>query len=185
MLNLFPQICTIFIIASGYYKSIKAQPDLVPDLELLQSSIILQDVPLRNLQCSSEEKCLTSSAYTIEAWQNLIFNGYRRLMRFSMRVINIGDVDFAPFYPRDRWIWHTCHNHFHSVETFALYDIVDRNGTRVAAGLKVYTVRFSNSKTHLPQQIYLQIAVAVAVSFHLSRTFKVEKFSFFSPFNFK
>lgn len=141
MPDIFRKSVFVLILYSGIQATLAQLfgfPDLVPDLELLQSSIFLQDVPLRNLICAREENCLSSSGYTAEAWQNIIFNGYRRLMKFSVRVINMGNADFLPHLPRERWLWHQCHNHFHSVEVFALYDLLDRGtGARVAEGHKV------------------------------------------------
>lgn len=134
MLGFSRQIVAIFLAILGTLTSVRAQPDLAPDLQMLDSSIFVQDVPLQNLICPRDENCLSNSASFGDTSQNSIFNQFRRLMRFSLRVINLGNTDFVPY---GRWIWHHCHAHFHSVEQFAFYEILDRNGGRVAAGLKV------------------------------------------------
>jgi lysyl oxidase-like protein 2/3/4 len=40
-------------------------PDLIPNLQALQDSVMLQDRPLYYLQCALEENCLSSSAYEV------------------------------------------------------------------------------------------------------------------------
>ncbi|BFY99027.1 hypothetical protein BsWGS_02067 [Bradybaena similaris] len=111
-------------------------PDLVPNLRAVEDSIRLQDQPLYYLRCAMEENCLSSSAYTIRntslAWRN----NMRRLLRFSTVVHNRGLADFRPYRPRGQWEWHACHMHYHSMEVFAHYDILDVNGTRLAEGSK-------------------------------------------------
>lgn len=110
-------------------------PDLVPNLQELQDSVRLQDRPLYYLQCALEENCLSSSAYVVRntsRWRN----AQRRLLRFSTVVHNRGNADFRPFVNKGQWQWHTCHMHFHSMEVFSHYDILDENGTRLAQGSK-------------------------------------------------
>ena len=50
----------------------------------------------------------------------------RRLLRFSVKIENRGLADFRPNVPRDQWIWHQCHKHHHSMETFSSYDIISK-----------------------------------------------------------
>ncbi|XP_055896709.1 lysyl oxidase homolog 2-like isoform X2 [Biomphalaria glabrata] len=111
-------------------------PDLVPNLRALEDSVRLQDQPLYYLRCSMEENCLSDSAYVVyntsSAWRSHL----RRLLRFSTVVHNRGLADFKPYLPRGQWQWHACHMHYHSMEIFAHYDIIDRNGTRLAQGSK-------------------------------------------------
>ncbi len=38
-------------------------PDLMPDVELLESSVYLHDQPLFYLQCAMEENCMARTAY--------------------------------------------------------------------------------------------------------------------------
>lgn len=100
----------------------------------------LQLVKLANLECAFEEKCLSSTAETYfqsgMKFKQARNENSRTLLRFSVNVLNFGNADFKPFVPRSEWVWHSCHNHFHSFEDFARYDILDRQGREVAEGHK-------------------------------------------------
>ncbi|XP_042217077.1 lysyl oxidase homolog 2-like isoform X2 [Homarus americanus] len=110
--------------------------DLVPDHIELARSAHLEDKQLFFLQCAMEENCLAASAVKSQD------SGYgwhletRRLMRFTARIVNQGDEAFRPFLPKQYWEWHACHMHYHSMEVFAHYDIIDSAGNRVAEGHK-------------------------------------------------
>ena len=76
-------------------------------------------------------------------------------MRFTTAISNIGNADFRPFIPKDAWQWHACHQvdklnyskqafsnikksqHYHSMEVFSHFEILDLNGNRVVEGHKV------------------------------------------------
>jgi len=111
-------------------------PDLRLNLLSLRTSIRLQDQPLHYLECSMEENCLAKSAYEVKATKANWRNMYRRLMRFSTVVKNVGTADFKPFKNRNQWEWHACHMHYHSMEVFAHYDLMDSAGNRLAEGSK-------------------------------------------------
>lgn len=110
--------------------------DLVPDHIELARSAHLEDKQLFFLQCAMEENCLAATAAVAQE------SGYgwhletRRLLRFTARIVNQGDEAFRPFLPKQHWEWHACHMHYHSMETFAHYDIMDEKGNRVAEGHK-------------------------------------------------
>ncbi|CAJ0923654.1 unnamed protein product, partial [Ranitomeya imitator] len=61
----------------------------------------------------------------------------RVLLRFPQRVKNRGTADFLPVKPRHSWEWHSCHQHYHSMDSFSQYDLLDSATHRkVAEGHK-------------------------------------------------
>ncbi|XP_077593295.1 protein-lysine 6-oxidase [Stigmatopora nigra] len=107
-------------------------PDLVLDPYYIQTAAYVQSVPMYNLRCASEENCLSSSAYSARDYDT------RMLLRFPQRVKNQGTADFRPSRPRYAWEWHSCHQHFHSMDEFSRYELLDATSERsVAEGHKV------------------------------------------------
>ncbi|XP_053311884.1 protein-lysine 6-oxidase-like [Spea bombifrons] len=96
-------------------------PDLVPDALFIQTSTYIQRAPLYNLWCAAEENCLARSAYssTVSGLSS------RVLLRFPQRVKNRGTADFLPVKPSHAWEWHSCHQHYHSMDSFSHYDLLD------------------------------------------------------------
>ncbi|XP_051838282.1 lysyl oxidase homolog 1-like [Antechinus flavipes] len=108
-------------------------PDLVPDPNYVQASTYVQRAHLYSLRCAAEEKCLASTAYSPEATDYDV----RVLLRFPQRVKNQGSADFLPNRPRHTWEWHSCHQHYHSMDEFSHYDLLDATtGRKVAEGHK-------------------------------------------------
>ncbi|KAM4635551.1 protein-lysine 6-oxidase [Polymixia lowei] len=108
-------------------------PDLVPDPYYIQASAYVQRVPMYNLRCAAEENCLSSSAYTA----SMRDYDTRMLLRFPQRVKNQGTADFLPSRPRYSWEWHSCHQHYHSMDEFSHYELLDSSSQRsVAEGHK-------------------------------------------------
>ncbi|KAM9848904.1 lysyl oxidase-like 5a [Aulostomus maculatus] len=106
-------------------------PDLVPDPYYIQAASYIQRVQMYALRCAAEENCLSRSAYH----QGDL--AYRVLLRFPQRVKNQGTADFLPTKPRHEWEWHSCHRHYHSMEAFSNYDLLDvSTGQKVAEGHK-------------------------------------------------
>nr|XP_020461580.1 protein-lysine 6-oxidase-like [Monopterus albus] len=106
-------------------------PDLVPDPYYIQASAYAQRVPMYNLRCAAEENCLSSSAHSARDYDS------RMLLRFPQRVKNQGTADFLPNRPRYAWEWHSCHQHYHSMDEFSHYDLLDAQTQRsVAEGHK-------------------------------------------------
>ncbi|KAF5905313.1 synphilin-1, partial [Clarias magur] len=106
-------------------------PDLIPDAYYVQTSTYIQRVPMYNLRCAAEEKCLTSSAAHARDYDT------RVLLRFPQRVKNQGTADFLPSRPRYAWEWHSCHQHYHSMDEFCHYDLLDASTqSKVAEGHK-------------------------------------------------
>uniref|UniRef100_A0A8D0GVT7 protein-lysine 6-oxidase n=1 Tax=Sphenodon punctatus TaxID=8508 RepID=A0A8D0GVT7_SPHPU len=108
-------------------------PDLVPDPNYVQASTYVQRAHLYSLRCAAEEKCLASTAYAADTTDYDV----RVLLRFPQRVKNQGTADFLPNRPRHNWEWHSCHQHYHSMDEFSHYDLLDAStGKKVAEGHK-------------------------------------------------
>ncbi|MFT7797363.1 protein-lysine 6-oxidase-like isoform X1 [Arapaima gigas] len=108
-------------------------PDLIPDPYYIQSTTYVQRAPMYSLRCAAEEYCLASTAYrsSVKDWDT------RVLLRFPQRVKNQGTADFLPSRPRYAWEWHSCHRHYHSMDQFSHYDLLERSTQRrVAEGHK-------------------------------------------------
>ncbi|XP_069555436.1 lysyl oxidase-like 5a [Brachyistius frenatus] len=102
-------------------------PDLVPDPYYIQAASYIQRVQMYALRCAGEENCLSSVSDL----------DYRVLLRFPQRVKNQGTADFLPVKPRHEWEWHSCHQHYHSMEAFSNYDLLDvSTEQKVAEGHK-------------------------------------------------
>ncbi|KAM9762457.1 lysyl oxidase-like 5a [Menidia menidia] len=108
-------------------------PDLIPDPFYIQAASYIQRVQMYALRCAAEENCLSRSAYH----PSVSDLDYRVLLRFPQRVKNQGTADFLPMKPRHEWEWHSCHQHYHSMESFSNYDLLDvSTGQKVAEGHK-------------------------------------------------
>ncbi|XP_045506497.1 lysyl oxidase homolog 2B-like [Colias croceus] len=110
--------------------------DLLLDTSAIERTAHLQDAPMFQLQCAMEENCLSKSAYEVQKnnpnWQ---FET-RRLLRFTAASLNVGNAEFRPYLPKHLWQWHLCHMHYHSMEVFATFDVLDVSGRRIAEGHK-------------------------------------------------
>lgn len=50
---------------------------------------------------------------------------------------NWGTTDFNPMANRNEWQWHSCHQHFHSMEDFVHYNLINEStGMKMAEGHK-------------------------------------------------
>ncbi|XP_012136331.2 lysyl oxidase homolog 3A isoform X2 [Megachile rotundata] len=115
---------------------LQEMPDLVFDHIELMRTAHLEDRQLYWLQCAMEENCVASQAYKIQKESENWHLETRRLLRFTARILNAGTADFRPSVPKHLWEWHMCHMHYHSMEVFATFDVLDRNGSRLAEGHK-------------------------------------------------
>ena len=57
----------------------------------------------------------------------------RKLLRFDSMAWNYGLADFKPVAYRRDWQFHTCHNHYHSMEEFAHYNVFYHGTSNKAA----------------------------------------------------
>ncbi|KAI5715217.1 hypothetical protein M8J77_012418 [Diaphorina citri] len=113
-------------------------PDLEIDFKEIEDTLHIQDRQLYYLQCAMEENCLADEAYRLRN-ENPDGSWYlktRRLLRFTAKTTNIGNIAFRPFIPKYLWKYHQCHQHYHSMEVFATFDILDQSGAKVAQGHK-------------------------------------------------
>ncbi|XP_066934900.1 lysyl oxidase homolog 2B-like [Clytia hemisphaerica] len=108
-------------------------PDIVMDYRQMKKSMRIESVSLVNLQCAFEEKCLSNTAKNYITYPFLF---ERTLIRFTSRFWNRGTTDFRPNIAKNHWEWHDCHSHFHSMERFADYDLVDSKGRKRSEGQK-------------------------------------------------
>ncbi|XP_060089060.1 protein-lysine 6-oxidase-like [Heteronotia binoei] len=108
-------------------------PDLIPDPYYIQAATYVQRVQMYALRCAAEENCLARSAYR----PGVSDISYRVLLRFPQRVKNQGTADFLPVKPQHAWEWHSCHQHYHSMDAFSNYDLLDAvTHRKVAEGHK-------------------------------------------------
>ncbi|KAF7661179.1 hypothetical protein LDENG_00268250 [Lucifuga dentata] len=120
-------------VGSVYRPEQRGLPDLVPDPNYVQASTYIQRAHMYSLRCAAEEKCLSSTAYSSETSDYDV----RVLLRFPQRVKNKGTADFMPNRPRHTWEWHSCHQHYHSMDEFSHYDLLEvSTGRKVAEGHK-------------------------------------------------
>ncbi|XP_051579695.1 lysyl oxidase homolog 1-like isoform X1 [Myxocyprinus asiaticus] len=120
-------------VGSVYRPQQRGLPDLVPDPNYVQASTYIQRAHMYSLRCAAEEKCLASSAYSDDTTDYNV----RVLLRFPQRVKNQGTADFMPNRPRHTWEWHSCHQHYHSMDEFSHYDLLEvSTGRKVAEGHK-------------------------------------------------
>ncbi|XP_077266632.1 lysyl oxidase homolog 3 isoform X1 [Temnothorax americanus] len=110
--------------------------DLVFDHIELMRTAHLEDRQLYWLQCAMEENCVASQAYEMQRESENWHLETRRLLRFTARILNAGTADFRPSVPKHLWEWHMCHMHYHSMEVFATFDVIDSSGNKVAEGHK-------------------------------------------------
>lgn len=107
-------------------------PDLVLDTAVLRETIQQEYKTLYDLRCAHEEHCLSKSADALFKNRRLS-DYYRRLLRFTTKIENRGWDDFRPDTPRRSWDYHRCHAHYHSMETFATYDLLRLNYSVILA----------------------------------------------------
>jgi hypothetical protein len=100
-------------------------PDLVINADKLKSEIIFESKTFDEASCAVYEKCVEGM-------------GERRLMRFTVEVINQGLAALTAPPPGTNpqlFQWSPCHGHFHFTK-FAEYYLLSSDGTVVKSGRK-------------------------------------------------
>ncbi|KAF7490458.1 Lysyl oxidase -like protein 2 [Sarcoptes scabiei] len=121
--KIFPNYCPDnHIVAMSCVPSLA---DLTPDASIVQQSAFIEERSIMFLQCALEENCLSDSAYKIDRNDPSWIFETRKLLRFTASIKNIGNADFLPNQSKNKWIWHSCHQHYHSMEVFAHFEIID------------------------------------------------------------
>nr|BCO38639.1 Lysyl oxidase [Megabalanus rosa] len=98
-------------------------PDLRVDAGEVQASARLSTERLADLTCAAEENCLARSASEVMRTDRNWKLRTRKLFRFTNKVWNNGGADYKPKADPAQWEWHTCHEHYHSEESFSEYDL--------------------------------------------------------------
>ncbi|KAF5405997.1 Class a scavenger receptor srcr domain with lysyl oxidase domain nb: only one srcr domain [Paragonimus heterotremus] len=112
-------------------------PDLEPDVQALQDSAYSTVIPLFQAQCALEENCFPPSVYNLMSRNpQMALMHMRRLLRFSSLIHNVGTEVFRPHEPPERWVWHACHMHYHSMKVFSYYKVINSDNQVLAVGLK-------------------------------------------------
>ena len=130
---MYPKVCNATNKNIAVVRCVEKLSDLSLGLNDIQQSLFLDSQPLSSLTCAMEENCLSRDAYRIILTQP---QAMRKLLRFTTKAENVGSADFSPYANFDQWQWHECHNHYHSMETFASFDIYDMQYQKVAQGHK-------------------------------------------------
>lgn len=91
------------------------------EISEFQKSIVVESHTLYQLKCSYEERCL---APIVDQFYDKDRMLKRKLLKFTSSFMNKGAVSFRSHLAKDAWKWHKCHNHYHSMETFATYDLI-------------------------------------------------------------
>jgi hypothetical protein len=98
--------------------------DLTVDVERIQTTTHVDVVPFAPDACELEEQCVGAP-------------GDRTLLRFDLRIPNIGAADVYLGNPEGNPLfkYSPCHKHYH-FQSFADYRLLDQNGKEVAFGHK-------------------------------------------------
>lgn len=114
-------------------------PDLIPDLERLQASIIFEELFFDNFTCAYHEGCINGL-------------GLRKLLRFDTTTINQGMVDMNlpdPTLFPNLYEYGKCHNHYHFTG-YAEYRLISADNELVTTGKKIgYCMQDSKQESYI------------------------------------
>ena len=110
----------LLVAASARFGLAQGMPDLTPYVPALQQNV------------HEELKAIAANDCTLQPSDHCVDGpGLRKLLRFSVLVLNRGDADLflgEPTVDDPRFVFSQCHNHFH-FDTFARYELRPRGGT--------------------------------------------------------
>lgn len=129
----YPAMCSSTNRNVSVVACVSKSPDLKIGLRELEVSAFLDLVPMTELTCAMEENCLSADAYVLRRTNPA---GLRKLLRFSVKASNVGTADVSPYANYKDWVWHQCHNHYHSMNVFATFDVYNLRYKKVAQGHK-------------------------------------------------
>ncbi|XP_053953628.1 lysyl oxidase homolog 2A [Anastrepha ludens] len=129
----YPRTCTAANRNVAVVRCVPQIADLTLGLRDIETSARLDLAPMTRLTCAMEENCVSADAYVIRRTQP---NAVRNLMRFTTKAENVGNADFSPYANYRDWEWHQCHQHYHSMNVFATFDVYDLRYRKVAQGHK-------------------------------------------------
>ncbi|XP_067630804.1 lysyl oxidase homolog 2A [Eurosta solidaginis] len=131
--SLYPKNCSATNPNVAVVRCVPQIADLTLGLRDIETSARLDIAPMTRLQCAMEENCVAAEAYVIRRTQP---NAVRYLLRFTTAAENVGNADFSPYANYKDWEWHQCHQHFHSMNVFATFDVYNLQYKKVAQGHK-------------------------------------------------
>lgn len=129
----YPSLCSSTNRNVSVVACVSKSPDLEIGLRDIEVSAFLAQVPMTQLTCAMEENCLSADAYVLRRTNPA---GVRKLLRFSLKASNVGTADVSPYANYRDWVWHQCHNHYHSMNVFATFDVYNQHYQKVAQGHK-------------------------------------------------
>lgn len=129
----YPKVCNANNSNIAVVRCVEKISDLSLGLPEIERSAYLDSQTLASLKCAMEENCVSRDAYQIVLTQPMAL---RKLLRFTTKAENVGSADFSPYANYDQWEWHQCHMHYHSMESFASFDIYNMQYQKMAQGHK-------------------------------------------------
>ncbi|XP_001993777.2 lysyl oxidase homolog 2A [Drosophila grimshawi] len=129
----YPTVCNAANRNVSTVACVARSADLELGLADIEISAYLADVPMTQLTCAMEENCVSRDAYVIRRTNP---RAVRKLLRFSVKASNVGNADVSPYANYRDWEWHQCHQHYHSMNVFATFDVLNRRYQKVAQGHK-------------------------------------------------
>ena len=110
-------------------------PDLLVQFDALLTQVSLSSFSFSNRSCSLVEKCIQRS-------------GLRKLLRFSVAIVNQGNADLVLPKPRsqpDEFVYSPCHHHYH-YHHFADYSLIQSGQVKQRGHKQAFCLEDSNQE---------------------------------------